>query len=591
MYLLQRTYTLYVGRLEDGKLHAEELASLHMRTIEALAGAIEAKDDNTHNHLKRVQVYAVEIAREFGMTEVELEALRAAAVLHDIGKLAVPEHIISKPGRLTPEEFEKMKVHPVVGAEILERVQFPYPGGSDRHEPSREMGWHWIPARYCAAKYPARLAHSVRRRCAGRTGIRSPVPEGPAALRGDGKNRSRCRPAFDPKVIAVLKRRYVELERKAKAQGRMVIKLSTDIKIVNGAAPAAGFAGGSKGDPQGRRPAGATFLESVAMVRRDVLYAFEASQPDGGSLGVAESLSVFLLRLKRLIDYDAAVVYLAKNGVLHPEVVHGHDYRLFSSLQIPIGQGLSGWVAENRMPILNGNPSVEAGYLNDPNVYSMMRSALSIPLETAETIIGVLACTGKSVTRSIMKILGCSRQRRPGWLWRSIPFRPNTANAKANSTPRPGCRERRTLMPAPGGRSGACAAPELSGGGIRLPRRWLAGNSGYLRTDRNQSQPCDRSLRRSRKPAGSSTTSRAVAAMSLCWWLRASPNAPPKPESAAWPRSPSRMGPTPRPGRRGRLFPQRRSRASTSCWPRRTARCSARAARMTSHTMSACAYR
>src|SRR3989440_6539273 len=57
----------------------------------------------------------------------EMEALQAASLLHDIGKLAVPEHIISKPGRLTPEEFEKMKIHPVVGAEILERVQFPYP--------------------------------------------------------------------------------------------------------------------------------------------------------------------------------------------------------------------------------------------------------------------------------------------------------------------------------------------------------------------------------------------------------------------------------------------------------------------------------
>src|SRR5437773_10480089 len=67
------------------------------------------------------------IGKEMGLSESELEALRAAAVLHDIGKLAVPEHIISKPGRLTPEEFEKMKIHPLVGAEILERVEFPYP--------------------------------------------------------------------------------------------------------------------------------------------------------------------------------------------------------------------------------------------------------------------------------------------------------------------------------------------------------------------------------------------------------------------------------------------------------------------------------
>src|SRR5438034_7326191 len=98
------------------------MAALHLRTIEALALAIEAKDHGTHEHLRRVQVYAMSIGKEMGLSPSELEALRAAAVLHDIGKLAVPEHIISKPGRLTPEEFERMKVHPLVGAEILEQI-------------------------------------------------------------------------------------------------------------------------------------------------------------------------------------------------------------------------------------------------------------------------------------------------------------------------------------------------------------------------------------------------------------------------------------------------------------------------------------
>jgi diguanylate cyclase (GGDEF)-like protein/putative nucleotidyltransferase with HDIG domain len=391
LYLLLRTYALYVGRLEDGKMHAEELASLHMRTIEALAGAIEAKDDNTHDHLKRVQVYAVEIAREFGMNETELEALRAAAVLHDIGKLAVPEHIISKPGRLTPEEFEKMKVHPVVGAEILERVQFPYPVAPivmSHHEKWDGSGYpHGLRGEEIPLGSRILSAVDALDALASDRQYRKALPlsEAMAKIALDAGQ------AFDPKVIAVLKRRYVELERKAKAQSRMVIKLSTDIKVTNGAAPAAGFASGKKNDAPGKRPSGAGFLEAVAMVRRDVLYAFESSQPDGGTFGVTESLSVFAIRLKRLIDYDAAVVYLVRDGVLQPEFVHGHDFRLFSSLRIPMGQGLSGWVAENRMPILNGNPSVEAGYMNDPNTYSTLRSALGIPLETAESIIGVLS--------------------------------------------------------------------------------------------------------------------------------------------------------------------------------------------------------
>ncbi|MBK5290904.1 MAG: HD domain-containing protein, partial [Acidobacteriia bacterium] len=127
LYLLFRSYRIYLNRLEGEMQHAEEVAKLHMRTIEALALAIEAKDETTHEHLERVQHYAVEIGKDLNLSEDELQALKAAAVLHDIGKLAVPEHIISKPGKLTPEEFEKMKIHPTVGAQILERVKFPYP--------------------------------------------------------------------------------------------------------------------------------------------------------------------------------------------------------------------------------------------------------------------------------------------------------------------------------------------------------------------------------------------------------------------------------------------------------------------------------
>src|SRR5262249_37852731 len=127
VYVIFRSYRLYLSRLESEKTHAEQIAALHLRTIEALALAIEAKDDTTHEHLQRVQVYALELGKKMGFNQGELQALRAGSILHDIGKLAVPEHIISKPRKLTPEEFEKMKIHPIVGSEILARVQFPYP--------------------------------------------------------------------------------------------------------------------------------------------------------------------------------------------------------------------------------------------------------------------------------------------------------------------------------------------------------------------------------------------------------------------------------------------------------------------------------
>ena len=115
VYLVHRSYRNYVLQVEQDKKHFEEMNSLHLQTIEALALAIDAKDHLTHDHLQRVQVYAVEIGKDLGLSTQDLDALRAAAVLHDIGKLAVPESIICKPGKLTRAEFEKMKIHPVVG--------------------------------------------------------------------------------------------------------------------------------------------------------------------------------------------------------------------------------------------------------------------------------------------------------------------------------------------------------------------------------------------------------------------------------------------------------------------------------------------
>src|SRR5215510_4719292 len=107
--------------------HAEEMATIHMNTIESLAIAIDAKDQTTHGHVRRTQLYATQMGTLFKVSEPELRALHAGALLHDIGKLAVPEYILNKPGKLTEAEFAKMKIHPTVGGDILKRVNFPYP--------------------------------------------------------------------------------------------------------------------------------------------------------------------------------------------------------------------------------------------------------------------------------------------------------------------------------------------------------------------------------------------------------------------------------------------------------------------------------
>src|SRR5450759_2029442 len=127
LYLTYRTYKVYLGRVQDEQRHVEQVSDLHLATIEALALAIDAKDQTAQSHIRRVQVYAAGLARALGMSDTEIQGVKTAALLHDIGKLAVPEHILSKPGPLTQEEFQKIRIHPQVGAEIISGVPFPYP--------------------------------------------------------------------------------------------------------------------------------------------------------------------------------------------------------------------------------------------------------------------------------------------------------------------------------------------------------------------------------------------------------------------------------------------------------------------------------
>jgi diguanylate cyclase (GGDEF)-like protein/putative nucleotidyltransferase with HDIG domain len=390
VYAIYHSYRLYLGKLEDEKRHVEEMANLHLRTIEALALAIEAKDHTTHEHLQRVRIYAIEVAKELGVSGAELEALHAAALLHDIGKLAVPEHIISKPGRLTPEEFEKMKIHTLVGAEILERVRFPYPVVPIVRAHHEKWDGSGYPLGLKGAEIPvgARILSAVDyldALASDRQYRRAlPLREVMQKLAAEsGKS-------FDPKVVRVLERRYEYLERLAIARSAEDSNgpLSTTIKIERGLEPAAGFENAAVKDHAGRE---ATFLSSIAAARQEAQALFELSQDLGASLSLGETLSVFSVKLKPMVPYDAIAIYIRRDNELVPEFVSGDNYRLFSSLRIPLGQGLSGWVAQNQKPIVNGNPSVEPGYLNDPAKFSTLRSALAVPLEAVTGVVGVLA--------------------------------------------------------------------------------------------------------------------------------------------------------------------------------------------------------
>jgi putative nucleotidyltransferase with HDIG domain len=389
LYVIYRSHRLYVDRLEEAReraeqqrIHAEELAALNRRTIETLALAIEAKDQTTHDHLARVEAYATEIGRELGLSENELKALEAAALLHDIGKLAVPEYIISKPGKLTPEEFEKMKIHPIVGAELLEQVEFPYPVAPIVRAHHEKWDGSGYPDGLAGEDIPigARILSTVD--CldalASDRHYRRALPLADALTEVQKESGK----AFDPRVVEVLSRRYVELERKAKASAMgQRDRLSTDIKVKRGAAPAAGF----------EETTADLMSIQRALEGADESTFLELLEEHSIGRTASEVFAELCNRLSGAIPYDVLVIYGRQGDRLAPEFLDGDAQQQFASLAIPLGMGLAGWVAEHHKAIINGNPSVEPGYLNDPTKFSTLGSALAVPLEFPGGPCGVLS--------------------------------------------------------------------------------------------------------------------------------------------------------------------------------------------------------
>lgn len=380
VFVIYRSYRLHLGRWEDQKHHLEDMAALNMRTIETLALAIEAKDHTTGDHLQRVRVYALELGKDMGLSPLELEALQAASVLHDIGKLAVPEHIISKPGKLTPEEFEKMKVHPIVGAEIVEQVRFPYPVAPIVRSHHEKWDGSGYPDGLSGEAIPigARILSAVD--CldalASDRQYRRALPLHEAMARvvkDSGK-------AFDPKIVAALNARYIELEKLARSQQpEERPKLSIDVKVERGAAPDAGFAANTP-------PSAAVLTEP-----RKAVPARSLASLSEKNLSLEETLSTAAIRLRHLVTYDAIAVYIAVGDFLTPRLALGENMRQLLSLRVRIGEGLTGWVAETGNAIVNGNPAVEPGFHAGAEEAGVLRSALAIPLRENGNVVGVLA--------------------------------------------------------------------------------------------------------------------------------------------------------------------------------------------------------
>ncbi len=391
LFLTYRTYKVYLGRIDDERRHVSEMADLHLATIEALALAIDAKDQTTQTHIRRVQSYATELARSLGMSESDIQGVRTAALLHDIGKLAVPEHILSKPGPLTQEEFGKIRLHPQIGAEIISAVPFPYPVAPlilSHHERWDGKGY---PQGLEGDAIPlgARILSVVDYFDA----LTSDRPYHKAMSQENALTllQQEAGRALDPTVVRLfIQKLPAMLEQTALLEATPSRRLSLETVSDRGV-PAAGF------QPE-RAPllppsASGSVFDDIAHAHREIYALYEIAQTMGTSLGIADTMALIAPKLSNLVPFSSCALFLhdESEGALCCRFATGSEAEVLGSLSVRAGQGLAGWVARNRRPLVNARPSADFEAAGLGKHATWLRSALVAPLVFNDRLIGTLA--------------------------------------------------------------------------------------------------------------------------------------------------------------------------------------------------------
>jgi diguanylate cyclase (GGDEF)-like protein/putative nucleotidyltransferase with HDIG domain len=386
VYLIYRTYKVYMGRIQDQQRHVQQVSDLHLATIEALALAIDAKDQTAQSHIRRVQVYAAGLAKALGMSDTEIQGVKTAALLHDIGKLAVPEHILSKPGPLTQEEFQKIRIHPQVGAEIISGVPFPYPVAPlilSHHERWDGKGY---PSGLKAEDIPlgARILSVVDY-------FDALVSERPyhkamtfdaaiALLREEGGK------ALDPRVVKTFIDMYPGLAAEAEVRQEPARKLTRVPTHAPAAKPAVGLDTESSA---GRT----TVFQDIALAHREIYALYEIAQAMGSSLGVADTMALISSKLSNIVPFSCCALFLYndENETLRCRFATGTEAEVVQTLTIRNGHGLTGWVARNRRPLVNARPSADFEAGGEAADGTTLQAALVCPLVFNERFIGTIS--------------------------------------------------------------------------------------------------------------------------------------------------------------------------------------------------------
>jgi diguanylate cyclase (GGDEF)-like protein/putative nucleotidyltransferase with HDIG domain len=381
------TYLIYRSarsRLQSKTNEIEALGQLHLATAEALATAIDAKDQTTHCHVRRVQIYAAGMGEVFGLSSEEIAALKAGALLHDVGKLAVPPHILNKPGPLTPAEFEKMKIHTVVGAQILGRVDFPYPVIPIVRHHHEQWDGRGYPDRLRGEQIPitARIISvvdcfdSIREDRPFRRGMTH--DEATALLRrGAGIH-------FDPTVVEQFIKHLPRFDAEITRLGlqHQPANYSTEPPIQL-----------SDVDMNQTRERGSYIAyDQIKKAHREVYALYEIARTFGTSLNVEHTLEILVDKVGHVVPFDTCIVYFydEQKGYATARHVAGKNVQKLSGRCIGLGEGVTGFALANRSAVNQLHPSLDFTDIN-PDAGIKYRSMAALPLFKDDLLLGALS--------------------------------------------------------------------------------------------------------------------------------------------------------------------------------------------------------
>jgi diguanylate cyclase (GGDEF)-like protein/putative nucleotidyltransferase with HDIG domain len=375
-------HKMHTGTLEAKTREITEASRLHLATVEALATAIDARDQVGMGHVRRTQIYALGIGKALGLSEDELHALRAAALLHDIGKLAVPDHILNKPGRLTSAELEKTKIHSSVGASILANVGFPYPVVPTvkyHHECWDGTGYPEalrgkqipITARILAV---ADVYDTLR-------GAR-PYREAVASDRAVQILRSNAGTRFDPFIVQTLIDNLAAFHREIEAEG-----LDYESTADTG--------GNVHSTDDSVSP---HFVQQIKRANREVFTLYSLAKEFGAAVDIDETLKLFTAKIRDLAPYDTCVVYLLEKGGDQAVAAHvdGANQAELRSKTIAPGDGATGYVLESRQPVQNVDPALDFAFslAEFGRDYTAMAS---LPLISNDALVGAVSLYSRTI--------------------------------------------------------------------------------------------------------------------------------------------------------------------------------------------------